>query len=135
MQQSEQEVKSNSVESSDQKTVPGQFDSLQNDQTESIKKKEENLSIITSSNVGNEESVTNKNIDDVKPSVEITAVKTDNKMEDTVVGKETTKKTIDDSKCVITSKSIKLDIDKTDGEPPKIETTVPENSVVEEAVA
>lgn len=123
------------MESSDQKIVSGQFDNLQNDQSESIQRKEENLSIITSSNVGNEESVTNKNIDDVKPSVEITAVKTDNKMEDTIVSKETTKKTIDDSKCVITSKSIQLDIDKTDGEPPKLETTVPETSVVEEAVA
>lgn len=123
------------MESSDQKIVSGQFDNLQNDQSESIQRKEENLSIITSGNVGNEKSVTNKNIDDVKTSVEITAVKTDNKMEDTIVSKETTKKTIDDSKCVITSKSIQLDIDKTDGEPPKLETTVPETSVVEEAVA
>lgn len=113
---------------SDQKTVSGQFDNLQNDQSESIQQKEESL---ISSNIGNEESVT-KNIDDINTSLEISVVTTD-KIED--ISNKETLQIVEDSKSVITSKSIQLDIDKTDSEPPKLETTIPETSVVEEAVA
>ncbi|XP_017798145.1 PREDICTED: protein CASC3 isoform X2 [Habropoda laboriosa] len=132
IQQTEQEIKTNSVEE-DQKTVPEQFDNTQPEQAMEVQETEkdtEDLNAITNIVVeNNEKDVESPDIDAPVNSEDTT---TDQLVE--INDNDSSKITIDEEN-IIPIKTPQTVIEEAENDSNKIENTTPESKVIEEAAA
>lgn len=128
-QQTEQEVKINSIES-DQKTVPEQFDDAEIEQTE----------IQETEKIDGSSAIANPVVENTEKDVKILDIETPVNLGDTTTDQLDDISANDSSKVTMKEENISLKamepvIEKAENDSNKVENTTTESTVVEEAVA
>ncbi|XP_014485899.1 PREDICTED: protein CASC3 [Dinoponera quadriceps] len=133
MQQAEQEAKSNAVAGSDEKSVPGQFDSVQVEQPSTLKDQEfPNIPSDTVRTVNVDENVDENTNVDTHIMLDASSVKKDN-VDDSVSVKELLEATSNEKDTAILATTTATTT--AENELSNIESAIAENTIVEKAAA